>query len=530
MKFRLYVALFIFIFFLAIFLRLYSINNYHGVSFNGMFSEPLYGDEAAYYELGRNVYLGEGPVEYVIWDLWAHNNIPHLHSFYPPFFAYLIGPLFYIFGESTFVIRLFMLIISLSTVILTYYIGAKIYDKKIGLLAMFFMAINPFHVFHSGLIMIETLFTFLVTLSITFAYFAISKGKLVHWIFLGIFLGLSTITRYFGFLLLISLLLILIIRWRKINWKYFCYFAAIFILVILPVGIQTYKEFGTPFYSTSIYMKYVDHRLTYYEPVKPSFDSYFGQPISKIIYDRLYGVGRILTTLPRIFNPFIFAFLFLSILFIDKFIFLSLGLFFVFNSLLVLSIGPGYLIGERYLIYFVPVLYVISSVAFYKILFDKKFDEKYKNIVVIIILMLTFVSSLAMIQYQTNDYPNPENRKILGFNDLDLSLMGKWIRDNIPEEAVVMSDSTYLLRYFSNRSVVFNPYIRTSSTDPEKLSQEAKNIHIEQVKRFNVSYLLIEPKGETSNENILFGFNSFKPILLHKEGNFSLYRINPESR
>lgn len=507
---------------IAVALRVYSMQHYVGVNSNGFNAEPLYGDEAAYYELGRNVYLGEGPVEYVVWDLWAHNEVPHLHSFWPPFFAYLIGALFYIFGESIFVIRLFAFIISLLTVILTYYIGSKIYDNKIGLIAMFLIAINPFHIFHSGLIMIENLFTFFVLLFIFFAYKSFYHGKLIYWILLGLSLGIATITRYFGFLLLIGLMIIIFIRRKNIKISYALISLIIFLFVILPVGIQTYKNFGSPFYSTSTYMKYVDHRVSYYEPNPPSLEKYLSRPIGELVYERLYGVGRVIVLFPQIITPIIFALLFLSLIFIDRFSKFVLTFFVIFYFFIILSIGPGYLIGERYLIYFVPSLLIIAAYSM-KSLVDK--DNRHIKHAVVAMLIFTFLFSSARIINFFDEYPTPEQRNILGFNDKDIYEMSLWIKRNTHKDDVMMSDSFSISRFFFDRRIVNNPYPRIISMNLNDYSEEAKTIHIDQAKKFNVSYLMITPRSG-DREEILYGFSEFEPELIKNISGVYLYKLD----
>ena len=129
MKTKTYIILYLLILLLALTLRLYSINHLQGFNENGLYAEPIQGDEPTFYELGKHVFLGDGPVEFFIWNLWSHKEVPHLNSFYPPFYPYIIGTIFSIFGESSFVVRVFSLFISLITVCLVGIFGPRLYNK-----------------------------------------------------------------------------------------------------------------------------------------------------------------------------------------------------------------------------------------------------------------------------------------------------------------------------------------------------------------------------------------------------------------
>ena len=517
MKTKTYIILYLLIFLLALTLRLYSINHLQGFNENGLYAEPIQGDEPTFYELGKHVFLGDGPVEFFIWNLWSHKEVPHLNSFYPPFYPYIIGTIFSIFGESSFVVRVFSLFISLITVCLVGIFGLRLYNKEVGLLAMFLIAINPAHVFNSGLITREPLFTFLVFIFLILFYFAVINRNLFYWILVGALLGILTITNYFGFILLGVVLIILLIKHRRIKLSYAIISLILFTLVILPVGIQTYREFGTPFHSDLSYYKYTDdYRESYYEDVPPTFSSFLELSLTEKIYPRLFGVGRVLVTLPRLFTPVIFSFVLLSLFFLDSFILVNLAFFSVFLIIFILFTGPSYLIGEKYFIQFLPTMLIAVSVVFKKGFNKLKSGAKRPKIIILIILVFTLFFSLGEIQHDLEDYSKA---------DKSLFDMGGWIKENTPADSFIMSFSSPTLHYLTERIVINNPYTRTALMNPNELKEESKTIHIEQVKKYNVSFLLIRTDDQLERK-IINGFDGLNPEEVHREGKFVLYKFN----
>ena len=67
----------------------------------------------------------------------------------PPLLLLTLKIWFKIFPATEFFTRLPSLIAGVGTVYLTYLLGNKLFNKKIGLLAAFYLAINPFHIFWS---------------------------------------------------------------------------------------------------------------------------------------------------------------------------------------------------------------------------------------------------------------------------------------------------------------------------------------------------------------------------------------------
>lgn len=73
-------------------------------------------------------------------------QIPWLGFQHPPLIPLLNGFVMSIFGVNLFVIRLVSLILATATVVITYFLGRKLYDRNTGVLASFFLLSFPLFV------------------------------------------------------------------------------------------------------------------------------------------------------------------------------------------------------------------------------------------------------------------------------------------------------------------------------------------------------------------------------------------------
>ena len=190
--------------------------------------------------------------------------------------------------------------------------------------------------------------------------------------------------------------------------------------------------------------------------------------------------------------------------------------FIIFLVTFILATGPSYLIGEKYFIQFLPTMLIVSSVTFKKIFEKLRSKARYWNVVILIVLTFTLLFSLAGIQHDLENYSKV---------DKSLLDMGKWIRENTPADSVIMSFSPPTLHYLTDRVIINNPYTRTILIDPNDLKEESKTIHLEQVRRYNVSFLLIQT-NDLMERKIINGFDELNPEEIHNDGKFILYKFN----
>ena len=111
--------------------------------------DPKLGDQREYLELGRNLLAGEGLSFYD--DRFGQTVYAYRTPGYPAFVA--------VFGGNFTAIRIAQAVVDTSTVLAIYLIARRFFSARASVVAGVIVAINPFLVSFSGLILSETLFT-----------------------------------------------------------------------------------------------------------------------------------------------------------------------------------------------------------------------------------------------------------------------------------------------------------------------------------------------------------------------------------
>ncbi|MFH1612600.1 MAG: glycosyltransferase family 39 protein [bacterium] len=126
-------------------------------------------------------------------------------SYRPFLYPAFLSSIYFIFGQSKFIVQFIQTILGSFTVIFTYLIANKFLNKKKSLISSYLYAIYPLAIFLNACFLTETLFIFLFTLFILFLLNLDNTQKLKE-VISGIILGLAILTRpvflYFHFFIL----------------------------------------------------------------------------------------------------------------------------------------------------------------------------------------------------------------------------------------------------------------------------------------------------------------------------------------
>lgn len=114
------------------------------------------GDANGYWELACNLVTGR---PYAIHE-------PPRYVLRMPGFPLFLAAVIQCFGESTLAARILLAVAGTACCWLTWLLGCQVYNRRIGFWAALFMALHPFHIGNSVLILSETLFTFWMLLSL----------------------------------------------------------------------------------------------------------------------------------------------------------------------------------------------------------------------------------------------------------------------------------------------------------------------------------------------------------------------------
>src|SRR3989344_5445652 len=120
------------------------------------------------------------------------------------------GLLYRLFGVNDFSSVGFVLIASIVNIVLIYLLGSKLFNKQVGLVAAFFLAIYPLEVINSTQFMPDGLVpTFLSAAALAFLYGEEEKNsrkKLIFYYACGLFIGLAQYVRENAFVFIFVLI------------------------------------------------------------------------------------------------------------------------------------------------------------------------------------------------------------------------------------------------------------------------------------------------------------------------------------
>lgn len=114
------------------------------------------GDANGYWELAQHIAAGR---DYAIHE-------PPRYVLRTPGLPLLLAGSIRCFGDSILAARIVLAVIGTACCWLTYILGRRLHSRQAGFWAALFVAVNPFHVGNSVLILSETLFTFWMLLSL----------------------------------------------------------------------------------------------------------------------------------------------------------------------------------------------------------------------------------------------------------------------------------------------------------------------------------------------------------------------------
>ena len=436
-------------------------------------------DSASFYEIADNIYKGRGPVvDFVYSFLFSHKDLTHPDDWWEPLFPYTIAAFFMIFGQSLFTAKFTSFVFGVLTIPLVFYVGRRIFDDKVGLLASLFIAINPYHIFYSGFILKEVLYSFIFLATVFMFYSAYRTDKTLYWIFSGLLIGLAYLTRYNAALLLLIPFVILFIS-KKLEYartRNFIISLVVISIVLLPWALYTYDYFGTPLYTNqrSMIFYYSPTRLMW-DPNTPSLEEFFTSvkvpekyaELNLDVFKTLFitkiamPLYNLTTQSPLIFTPILFTFFILSLLRqkdefakIIQLVSLMTVIFFMLG-------GLGVFPTEKYIL---PLI-VVSMPLIGKLTLEMTKGFAYNRLITVIIAV-SFIFSIASLTNLMLSWKFSGSIGVFSGENSDwisrlqnYEKVGTWMKGNTRSDDAVMSNYPWELHYFSDRRAVITPRI-----------------------------------------------------------------------
>ncbi len=206
-----------------------------------LFNQGLWWDEAVYLSLGRSILHGS----------YSLNDTYPVESFRPPLFPLILS----LFSWSVTAGRVFSILLSLAAIVSLYMICREVFGREHAHWSLLLFVSNPWFIFFAGKILTEMLFISLVSLSLLVFFRYINKGDKKYLVILGFLSGLCFLTKYFGWIVIVSYLLCLLFRKRDDVLPYMM-FLVITLLPWFMMNVYYYENpLGSLYINWEVYSK-----------------------------------------------------------------------------------------------------------------------------------------------------------------------------------------------------------------------------------------------------------------------------------
>jgi len=385
-------------------------------------SQPLWWDEADYVNLAKSLISSlDYPFD------------PVRQPLFPLIFAFF----FKIYPSEIF-LRLFMILISTSSVVGAYYLGKKAYDEKTALISSFFISVSYIILFFGNRLLIDVPSMTFYLFSALFFFLYIKFNKPPYFYISSVIIAIGTLARLTTAVLLLVFLLYFLFtsKFSFIKKKETWVAGSIFSAIILPYILWGFVKFNgfviTMAGGVNAPENYVSNFFLVLKNYLILFPSYFSWPLTILFIIGLISCLKFILGFDVLFKSNDFNNLkrdfFILLLFIAPLLFISF------------SINHN---EDRYILASFPALFLIASRGF-MILYNK--TKKYSRTISVILLiaLIIFVG-----YYQIN-----ESNKIIELKKdsyAEVKLAGEWLKQNTRDETIIFTRSLPQTLYYSER-------------------------------------------------------------------------------
>lgn len=380
----------------------------------------------------------------------AHSNgdfsqVPHKGTGWSLF----ISPFFYIMKSNNFIdystlVRILSIIIATISIILVYLLGRKFFEEKYAIVAASLFAFEPHLNYNAGFGLSEPIYNLVILASFYFILNNNTKYIIPS-------LALSAIAWWiringFHLFVIISLIYFIIERKNSNLFKNYGLGIVVFLIIISPMLIQRYNQFGDPFYFwfneriftgsyEALVSSNIENQSIFNYVEKHGFISF----IQNFVFTGILNLG---TQLSALLFPYLFILLPFGILFsfraFDQNIkFIKSNWTFILISLGFMVITFSIIPERRFLLFLFPFFIIFATIPIQRIieygLSTFQFSNFQKNIFLIItVSVILFLSVLfTVFQYGKIDV-TLENEKIEFAKFVATNLQGKILNDSGP--------------------------------------------------------------------------------------------------
>ena len=315
--------------------------------------------------------------------------------------------------------------VATATIFLIYKVGRKFFDERYSLVAACLFAFLPQLNYNSVMALSEPLFIFSVVTS--FYFLLNSKSKFV--IIALIFAAFSYWIRLNGIILflIVSITYILTFKKSRVFLKNYGLGLVVFLIIISPMLLQKYEQFGDPFYSSyqdTMFSKNYEELISNISlNTKTSASLYIEKNgILDFIYTFfISGFINSVILLSKISFPYLFILIPFGILFSfrafdQKSQYTKANWIFILSSIFLMSFILSVVPEQRFLLFLMPFLVLFSVIPIQRVteygLSTFSLSRKQKDVfLVIVIIIIIILSGLFTLRYDKLD-PVLENEKM----------------------------------------------------------------------------------------------------------------------
>ena len=335
--------------------------------------------------------------------------------FVSPFFSLIDSDNFMDYSNT---IRILSLSVSTCCIPVMYMLCRKFFDQKYSLVGASLLAFEPHLNYNAGFGLSEPLFIIIILSSF---YFILNKNT--QYVIPSLILaGTVCWVRPTGLVifLIISLIYFIIFRGQKHYFRNYALALTLFLIVISPLLLQKYDQFGDPFYSSyneklfaGSYEKLLGENTSDLNPTAMDYIENNGL-VSFLENYVLNGFFNTLMVLSKLSLPYLFILIPFGIMFSFRafdqdrkyikanwiFILLSIA-----SMLVIIAIIPE----KRYLFFLLPFLIIFSVIPIQRVveygLSTFSFTKKQKNIFLTIVIFIVVILSayFTIFQYEKPD-------------------------------------------------------------------------------------------------------------------------------
>ena len=349
--------------------------------------------------------------------LYAINAIAHTNGDFSQAehvglgWSLFVSPFFSLINSDNFIdysntIRILSMSLATCSIPLMYMISRKFFDHKYALVGASLLGFEPHLNYNAGLGFTEPIF--IITILSSF-YFVLSKNT--KYIIPSLILtGVVFWIRPNGFIifLIITVIYFITLRGQKHYFRNYALGLILFLIVISPMLLQKYEQFGDPFYSeyserifAGSYEKLAGENTARLNPTMMDYieNEGLGSLFENYI---IKGFFNILMVLSKISLPYLFLLIPFGILFSFRAFdqdrnYIRANWIFILLSLASMLIAIAVIPERRFLYFLLPFLIIFSVIPIQRVveygLSTFSFTKKQKNIFLIIVIFIVIILS-----------------------------------------------------------------------------------------------------------------------------------------